>query len=485
MKEEIRLKSLKLEYFPTKKTLAEFIRSKEKFRTYANCNIMINFSRRVTILTGFNGTGKTTILRIIGDLLDWKFSIPDLLSSAIDRIGKHFSNEKPFVIGRICFSQKETNLQIKLENKITKYQISVSKPENIELFGVFYSTAFGAISNYRRSSLHRLSSIFLFLLTFLCVFIASKLWLSQSQPNPGAVESLGGFLTFVILVICMIAAAVFFQMGLNLWREMNGEHMDMSENYALKIVESINKKDIRKSLISNPLFLQSYNDCLAGVFNGIYENVSFTPETDEFVFKAKSGSKLSVHSSQISHGFSIITDLCIKLVRAKIQFENSKQKEKLFLVILDEPENHLHPRYQRLIVARIVEMFESAQFIIATQSPFIVNCYKDADIYSMYIDFDAEPPQYCARELLLPNSIKVPEEVYRDVFDLETTFPIWFSELLDKYYSCISGAPSDDRFSTCLELARKIMEAGGELFITKEHYNSIMNSRRGHGGSKC
>ena len=56
-----------------------------------------------------------------------------------------------------------------------------------------------------------------------------------------------------------------------------------------------------------------------------------------------------------------------------------------FVVIIDEPENHLHPRLQRTILPGFATAFKKAQFIIATHNPFIVTSMRDASV--VVLDF--------------------------------------------------------------------------------------------------
>ena len=49
-----------------------------------------------------------------------------------------------------------------------------------------------------------------------------------------------------------------------------------------------------------------------------------------------------------------------------------------FVVTIDEPEDHLHPIMQRTLMRRLLRTFPSAQFIIATHSPFMVASVKDS-----------------------------------------------------------------------------------------------------------
>ena len=47
------------------------------------------------------------------------------------------------------------------------------------------------------------------------------------------------------------------------------------------------------------------------------------------------------------------------------------------LVLIDELEQHLHPRWQRAALEALVALLPSAQFIFTTQSPYLAACAPD------------------------------------------------------------------------------------------------------------
>ncbi len=51
------------------------------------------------------------------------------------------------------------------------------------------------------------------------------------------------------------------------------------------------------------------------------------------------------------------------------------------LLLIDEAENHLHPKWQKTFLNSIIEIFPNLQIIVTTHSPFIVSSVKNAKIY--------------------------------------------------------------------------------------------------------
>lgn len=51
------------------------------------------------------------------------------------------------------------------------------------------------------------------------------------------------------------------------------------------------------------------------------------------------------------------------------------------LLLIDEAENHLHPKWQKSFISSILELFPNLQIVMATHSPFIVGSYEGAKVY--------------------------------------------------------------------------------------------------------
>ena len=114
-------------------------------------------------------------------------------------------------------------------------------------------------------------------------------------------------------------------------------------------------------------------------------------------------------------------------------------------VILDEPENHLHPSMQRSLLPDLAKAFPKYKFIVATHSPFIVTSNPDANVYGLiYNDEHRIVSQHLGKADLAGS----PDKVLREILDVPTTLPIWvenkISEILDKY----KGVPDTEEKAT-------------------------------------
>lgn len=53
------------------------------------------------------------------------------------------------------------------------------------------------------------------------------------------------------------------------------------------------------------------------------------------------------------------------------------------IILIDEPESHLHIALQRTILPYLVKCFKNAQFIVATHSPFVITSLAEATLFNM------------------------------------------------------------------------------------------------------
>lgn len=87
----------------------------------------------------------------------------------------------------------------------------------------------------------------------------------------------------------------------------------------------------------------------------------------------KDGEELNV--AQLSDGekiyLALIGDLCRKLVLANPSLEDPLQGGGI--VLIDEVDLHLHPKWQGEVANNLMEVFPNVQFIITTHSPQVVN----------------------------------------------------------------------------------------------------------------
>lgn len=137
----------------------------------------------------------------------------------------------------------------------------------------------------------------------------------------------------------------------------------------------------------------------------------------------------------ISGGIQAIVDLAWQIFLRS--FDAAR-----FVVLIDEPENHLHPELQRTLLTGLLDAFPSAQFIVATHNPFVVTSVVDSHVYALRYNADGR-----VEAVLLDQANKAgsSNEVLRDVLGVDTPTPLWVERRLDEAVMAFEREPSPER----------------------------------------
>lgn len=115
---------------------------------------------------------------------------------------------------------------------------------------------------------------------------------------------------------------------------------------------------------------------LAHVLNGA--TFKAVTQDREVIFEADG---IEVPLQQLSDGYQSITVLIVDLIRRLIEaFPTSSQPlTSTGIVLIDEIDIHLHPKWQRSIVEQMRTLFPNLQFIVSSHSPFIAQDMRSED----------------------------------------------------------------------------------------------------------
>jgi len=137
-----------------------------------------------------------------------------------------------------------------------------------------------------------------------------------------------------------------------------------------------------------------------------------------------------------------------------------------FVATLDEPENHLHPSMQRTILANLVDAFPQAQFVVATHSPFIVSAVEDSRVYALKYSgsvgqsgFPTHGPRR-VRSVVLDQTAKAGSagEILKEVLGVSVSMPDWAAKRLDKILVSFQGESVSP--ATLQKLRKALAEQG-------------------------
>ncbi len=147
----------------------------------------------------------------------------------------------------------------------------------------------------------------------------------------------------------------------------------------------------------------------------------------------KLGERITVN--QLSDGekclMAMIGDLARRMAVANPLRNNPLEGKGVVLV--DEVDLHLHPKWQRMIIPKLVEVFPNCQFLISTHSPHVITHVRPENLFLLRTTedgLDALRP--------LESYGKTAERILEDLMGLETTRPNDVNDWLRKIYEQIN-----------------------------------------------
>jgi AAA15 family ATPase/GTPase len=127
----------------------------------------------------------------------------------------------------------------------------------------------------------------------------------------------------------------------------------------------------------------------------------------------------------LSAGYKAIFDVYAELLMRTEYFSISPTALE-GVVFIDEIDSHLHISLQRLILPFFIESFPKVQFIVTTHSPFVLMSTKDILVF----DLGKEAPYSISQ-------VKSQNEILNEYLGVPTVMPVWaersLADILNKY----------------------------------------------------
>lgn len=133
--------------------------------------------------------------------------------------------------------------------------------------------------------------------------------------------------------------------------------------------------------------------------------------------------------NQLSDGekcyVSLVADIARRLSIANPSLQNPLMGEGI--VLIDEIDLHLHPKWQQSVVSKLVEIFPNCQFFLTTHSPIVASDVQ-GKVYAVKDGVVSEIKTYGRQS----------SEILATAFDLATTRSLGVQDLFDKAYGAIN-----------------------------------------------
>jgi hypothetical protein len=387
--------------------------------------INITLHARLTILTGANGCGKTTLLNLFSRHFGFNqqlLATPKLDSSGAITFAKDlfrsvrrlFSspNQHPpsssNEIGTLVYSSGERTAILVPEGNSVQFQLTLQNQQAVA--GVNIASR-RPVSNYQPVANIPVNAM-----------LPNTAYSSYFSETLNRVQGgHTGFSPIYRMKEALISMATFGPGNIRIQRNAQADD-------ALAGFETVLRKVLPKSLgFQNFVIRQS--------------DVVLATESGEFLLDAASGGVIS------------LIDVCWQIFLFSLN-------NPVFAVTIDEPENHLHPSMQRSLMNDLLQAFPQAQFIVATHSPFIVSAAKDSTVYALRYFIDEKRPlierrRIFSEQLHLVEKAGTAGEVLREVLGVPVTAPEWVETALNEIVRRYSEGPMDREKLASLKLELK------------------------------
>jgi energy-coupling factor transporter ATP-binding protein EcfA2 len=283
-----------------------------------------------TIILGDNGTGKTTILRIL-DRMQPTTSEKDNLPTA------------PFLMLRYYFEKVFKSKEMSIKLNIEKSNISNKG------IGVKFNDEEGKAS-FTSYDLH--TNI------FLISYGASR----RMNSNP--------YLSTITTDELKMTSL--FDESIEL---INVEEWYLQKDFAVKSSTGTVQQQLNKQL---DLIKEVLVDFLPEVLDLRSKEIKTIKDTKP-TLEVKIGKNTWINLRDLSYGYqtttALLVDIASKMMERYPESENPLHEP--VIILIDEIDLHLHPKWQRTVVDKLTKHFSKAQFIVTAHSPLIVQAAED------------------------------------------------------------------------------------------------------------
>lgn len=151
----------------------------------------------------------------------------------------------------------------------------------------------------------------------------------------------------------------------------------------LKVTEALarnNGKTEKADTIKQ--WFDKFTNLLRKIFSD--DSLELIFEEEKFSFQIKEKGREPFDFNTLSSGFAAVLDIVLDII---IRMEKRTNRSFDFnvpgIVLVDEIETHLHIEMQKSILELLTTIFPNIQLIVSTHSPFILNSISDAVIYDL------------------------------------------------------------------------------------------------------
>ncbi|MDR2359401.1 MAG: ATP-binding protein [Prevotellaceae bacterium] len=310
---------------------------------YTNKTVNISLDGKNLIVTGANGSGKTSFLRVVYEKVD--LLIAQEKSADLHEMKTGLSHYQESLDN----AQKETVAYDRAEWMVNDYKSRIDAVENRLVVNIPENIRFSSLYDDRKAIIRffeekRLSEI-----------------IQPATANAVPVE------------------------------EENARKADASKKFANNLEQHLvnlkNRQALAIAIDKNQALADhieqwfvDFEKNLKILFEDPHVALKFDP--DNFKFSICQPNKPPYTFQTLSAGYRAIFDIYAELIM-RTEYFKVMPKELTGVVLIDEIDSHLHVSLQRLILPFFTESFPKIQFIVTTHSPFVLISTPDTIVFDL------------------------------------------------------------------------------------------------------
>lgn len=356
-------------------------------------NIDIVFHEHLTVLTGANGAGKTTVLNLLSKSTGWNPQFVSSYEKDEKGVSKYFNSLKSF--GQKLFIKlTSTNDNQAIKNKLGELEFSDGVICDLVLPDNITNGTYGIEIKGGKTE--------------------KGVYVNSHRPN------------FPYKAVKSVPTSVATR------QQIYSKYNEFNKTFVFDTYRNANEVSatslIKETLASLAIFgygNQSVipNETARKLFEGYvnilrivlppklgFENISVN--IPEVMLCTKTG---NFPIDAVSGGISSIIDITWQLY----MFAGTSES---FVALIDEPENHLHPELQKSFLGNLIKAFPNVQFIVATHNPFMISAVKESNVY--VLDYNEEHKVFSTK-LDYVNRAGTSNAILREVLGIDTSIPFW------------------------------------------------------------
>jgi len=398
----------------------------KNFKSYKN--FCLSFEDDVNVIVGNNGFGKTALLDAIAVSLGGYLSALDSIKSSRE-IKKEEVRLESFALGERVDVQPQYPVEVSCNAVLNEKVISWTRELRTEdgrttRINAKEMTAVGR--EIQKSVRSGDKDIMLPLISY---YGTGRLWLQKKRKKDASKVSFNN--RFLGYMDCMEPASN-EKFMIQWFAVLENEYfMDGIEPAELKVV----KKALKHLL----------NRCYDLNDGDRVEDIRYNPRIDEIeiAFINIINEKYKLPMSALSDGYrntlGLVADMIQRACLLNPQLGERALDETRGVVLIDEIDQHLHPKWQRHIISDLKSLFPKVQFIVTTHSPSILSTIEKEKLIMLNKDEVSEyNPHTYGRDV---NSILL------DVMEVSERLPE-----IQKEFDAIYEALEEERYNDVDEM---------------------------------